>query len=83
MIEARIIEFVLYSLHFPPPDQLFYADDNVSSLLSFTNRRIYLLLTIPTAYEKEMGRLRKLLAEVETGDDPDFDDGDYGPEDGL
>ncbi|GBN18160.1 hypothetical protein AVEN_127197-1 [Araneus ventricosus] len=38
---------------------------------------------MPTPYEKEMERLRKLLAEVETDEDPDFDNEDNGPEDVL
>ncbi|GBN14372.1 hypothetical protein AVEN_275147-1 [Araneus ventricosus] len=41
---------------------------------------IYLLLTMPTPYE-EMKCLRKLLAEVETDEMPDFDSEDNGPED--
>ncbi|GBN84491.1 hypothetical protein AVEN_137868-1 [Araneus ventricosus] len=56
-------------------NQLFRAADNVSWLLSFLNRSIYLLLTMPTSYEKEMERLWKLLAEIETDEDQDF-----GPE---
>ncbi|GBM07533.1 hypothetical protein AVEN_100729-1 [Araneus ventricosus] len=36
---------------------------------------------MPTSYEKEMERLRKLLAENETDDDSDFDNEDIGPED--
>ncbi|GBN05243.1 hypothetical protein AVEN_142369-1 [Araneus ventricosus] len=35
------------------------------------------------AYEKEMERLRKLLAEVETDEDSDFENEDNGPEDVL
>ncbi|GBN04665.1 hypothetical protein AVEN_221094-1, partial [Araneus ventricosus] len=34
---------------------------------------IYLFLTMPTLYEKEMESLRKLLAEVQTDEDRDFD----------
>ncbi|GBM85867.1 hypothetical protein AVEN_217235-1 [Araneus ventricosus] len=44
---------------------------------------IYLLLTMPTTYEKEMERLRKLLAEVEIDEDPDFGNVDNGSEDVL
>ncbi|GBL79018.1 hypothetical protein AVEN_48973-1 [Araneus ventricosus] len=44
----------------------------MSSLLSFPNRSIYLLLTMPTLFEKEMEPLNKLLAEVETDEDSDF-----------
>ncbi|GBO10695.1 hypothetical protein AVEN_40890-1 [Araneus ventricosus] len=36
---------------------------------------------MPTPYEKEMEFLRKLLAEVGTNEDPDFDNEDNGPED--
>ncbi|GBN42193.1 hypothetical protein AVEN_65119-1, partial [Araneus ventricosus] len=36
---------------------------------------------MPTPYEKEMERLRKLLAEVETDEDPDFEEEDNGYED--
>ncbi|GBM60008.1 hypothetical protein AVEN_99946-1 [Araneus ventricosus] len=57
--------------------------DKVSTLLSFTNRSIYPLLTMPTPYEKEMERLRKLLAELETDEHSDFDNEDKGPEDVL
>ncbi|GBO11947.1 hypothetical protein AVEN_242916-1, partial [Araneus ventricosus] len=49
--------------------------DNVRSLLSFPNRSIYLLMTMPTPFEKEMERLHTLLAEVETDEDSDFDNG--------
>ncbi|GBM62211.1 hypothetical protein AVEN_267879-1 [Araneus ventricosus] len=38
---------------------------------------------MPTPYEKEMKRLRKFLAEVETDEDIDFDNEDNGPEDVL
>ncbi|GBM51099.1 hypothetical protein AVEN_216870-1 [Araneus ventricosus] len=38
---------------------------------------------MPASYEKEMERLRKLLAEVETDEDPNFDNEDNGPEDVL
>ncbi|GBM06640.1 hypothetical protein AVEN_190863-1 [Araneus ventricosus] len=38
---------------------------------------------IETLEEKEVERLRKLLAEVETDEDPDFDNEDNGPEDVL
>ncbi|GBM50597.1 hypothetical protein AVEN_70235-1 [Araneus ventricosus] len=38
---------------------------------------------MPTPYEKEMECLRKLLAEVETDEDPDFDNGNNGPENVL
>ncbi|GBO24073.1 hypothetical protein AVEN_194022-1, partial [Araneus ventricosus] len=38
---------------------------------------------MPTAYEKEMERLRKLLAEVETDENPDFDNEVNGPGDVL
>ncbi|GBO36110.1 hypothetical protein AVEN_73295-1 [Araneus ventricosus] len=38
---------------------------------------------MPPRYEKEMERLRKFLAEIETDEDPDFDHEDYGPEDVL
>ncbi|GBL82119.1 hypothetical protein AVEN_162538-1, partial [Araneus ventricosus] len=38
---------------------------------------------MPPPYEKEMERLRKFLAEVETDEDPDFDNEDNGPEDAL
>ncbi|GBN73626.1 hypothetical protein AVEN_35485-1 [Araneus ventricosus] len=38
---------------------------------------------MPTPYEKEMECLRKLLAEVETDEDPDFDNEGNGPEDDL
>ncbi|GBO25096.1 hypothetical protein AVEN_108916-1 [Araneus ventricosus] len=40
-------------------------------------------LTMPTSYEKEMQRLRKLLDEVESDEDSDFDNEDNGPEDIL
>ncbi|GBM25647.1 hypothetical protein AVEN_82763-1 [Araneus ventricosus] len=40
-------------------------------------------MTISTSYEKEMERLRKLFAEVETDDDSDFDNEDNGSEDIL
>ncbi|GBL72113.1 hypothetical protein AVEN_163408-1 [Araneus ventricosus] len=63
--------------------QLFHAADNVSSLLSFPNRSIYFLLTTPISYEKEMERLRKLLAGVKTDEDSDFENEDNGPEDNL
>ncbi|GBN04652.1 hypothetical protein AVEN_191585-1 [Araneus ventricosus] len=36
---------------------------------------------MPTPYEKEMECFRKLLAEVETDEDPDFDNEENGPED--
>ncbi|GBM12138.1 hypothetical protein AVEN_39475-1 [Araneus ventricosus] len=36
-----------------------------------------------TSYEKEMERLRKLIAEIETDEDSDFDNEDNGPEDIL
>ncbi|GBM00247.1 hypothetical protein AVEN_32601-1 [Araneus ventricosus] len=55
------------------PQTRFHSADNVISLLSFPNRSIYLLLTMPTTYEKEMERLRKLFAEIETDEDSDFD----------
>ncbi|GBN37108.1 hypothetical protein AVEN_84896-1 [Araneus ventricosus] len=64
-------------------DQLFHLACNVSSLLSFSNRIIYLLLTMPTPFEKEMQRLHKLLAEVETDKDSDFGNEDNGPGDIL
>ncbi|GBM12051.1 hypothetical protein AVEN_77048-1 [Araneus ventricosus] len=57
-------------------DQLFHAAYNVSSVLSFPNQSIYLLLTMPTRFEKEMERSHKLLAEH-------FDNEDIGPEDIL
>ncbi|GBN42358.1 hypothetical protein AVEN_101687-1 [Araneus ventricosus] len=38
---------------------------------------------MPTPYEKEMKRLHKLLAEVETHKNPDFDNEGNGPEDVL
>ncbi|GBM76653.1 hypothetical protein AVEN_234871-1 [Araneus ventricosus] len=38
---------------------------------------------MPTTYEKELERLRKLLAEVETDEDPNFDNEDNGPENVL
>ncbi|GBN16014.1 hypothetical protein AVEN_90072-1 [Araneus ventricosus] len=38
---------------------------------------------MPTAQAKETERLRKLLAEVETDEDPVFDNEDIGPEDHL
>ncbi|GBM30257.1 hypothetical protein AVEN_26164-1 [Araneus ventricosus] len=38
---------------------------------------------MPIPYEKEMERLLKLLAEVETTQDPYFDSEDDGPEDVL
>ncbi|GBN15596.1 hypothetical protein AVEN_24259-1 [Araneus ventricosus] len=59
------------------------AADDGSSFLFFPNRSIYLLLTMPTPYEKEMERLQKLLAEVETDEDTDFDNEYNGPEDVL
>ncbi|GBN18435.1 hypothetical protein AVEN_236858-1 [Araneus ventricosus] len=37
-------------------------------------------LTMPTFYEKEMQRLRKLLAEAERDEDSDFDNEDNGHE---
>ncbi|GBN43786.1 hypothetical protein AVEN_87723-1 [Araneus ventricosus] len=40
-------------------------------------------LTMPTSYEKEMQRLRKLLDEVESDEDSDFDNEDNGSEDIL
>ncbi|GBL77757.1 hypothetical protein AVEN_152970-1 [Araneus ventricosus] len=49
----------------------------------------YLLLAphearvLPTPYEREIERLRKLPVEVETDEDPDFDNEDNGPEDAL
>ncbi|GBN22400.1 hypothetical protein AVEN_245392-1 [Araneus ventricosus] len=39
--------------------------------------------TMPTSYEKEMERLRKLFTEVETGEDSDFDNEDNLLEDIL
>ncbi|GBO27453.1 hypothetical protein AVEN_17625-1, partial [Araneus ventricosus] len=63
--------------------QLFHVADTISSLFSLPNSNVYLFLTTPTAYEKEMERLRKLLAEVETYEDPDFDNEDNGPDDVL
>ncbi|GBM21936.1 hypothetical protein AVEN_187937-1 [Araneus ventricosus] len=36
-----------------------------------------------TSYEKERGRLRKLFAEVETGEDSEFDNEDNRPEENL
>ncbi|GBM76130.1 hypothetical protein AVEN_98062-1, partial [Araneus ventricosus] len=63
--------------------QLFHAADNVSSLLSFPNRSVYLMLTMTISYEKEIERLCKLLAEVETDKVPDFDNENNGPEDVL
>ncbi|GBM63891.1 hypothetical protein AVEN_268812-1 [Araneus ventricosus] len=63
-------------------DQLFHAADNVSSL-SFPNRSIYLLLTIPTSYEKKWSVYVNFLAEVETDEDSDFSNEDNGPEDIL
>ncbi|GBN41453.1 hypothetical protein AVEN_35503-1 [Araneus ventricosus] len=53
----------------------------ILNFLSFLNRSIYLLLTVPTSYEKEMEHLRKLLAEIETVEDSDFDNEGNGPED--
>ncbi|GBN67751.1 hypothetical protein AVEN_181016-1 [Araneus ventricosus] len=38
---------------------------------------------MPTSYEKQTKRLRKLLAEVESDQDSDFDNEDNGPEDIL
>ncbi|GBM73808.1 hypothetical protein AVEN_94477-1 [Araneus ventricosus] len=38
---------------------------------------------MPTPHEKDTERLRKLLVEVETDKDPDFDNEDNGPEDLL
>ncbi|GBN84777.1 hypothetical protein AVEN_26962-1 [Araneus ventricosus] len=38
---------------------------------------------MPPPYEKEMERLRKFLAEVETDEGPDFGNEDNGPEDVL
>nr|GBM92691.1 hypothetical protein AVEN_193374-1 [Araneus ventricosus] len=38
---------------------------------------------MPTSQAKETERLRKLLAEVETDEDPDFGSEDNGPEDVL
>ncbi|GBN08740.1 hypothetical protein AVEN_64894-1 [Araneus ventricosus] len=64
-------------------NQLLLADDNVSSLLSFPNRNVYLLLTTLTSYGKKMESLRKLLAGVETDEDSDLDNEDNGPEDNL
>ncbi|GBN76272.1 hypothetical protein AVEN_208535-1 [Araneus ventricosus] len=63
--------------------QLFRGADKVSSLLSFPNQSIYLLLTMQTPYEKEMDLSRKLLAGVVTDEDPDFDNEDNVPEDVL
>ncbi|GBN83721.1 hypothetical protein AVEN_63734-1 [Araneus ventricosus] len=62
-------------------DLLFHATDKVSPLLSFPNRSIYLLLTMPAPFEKEMKRLHKLLAEEETDEDSEFENEDIGPED--
>ncbi|GBM27477.1 hypothetical protein AVEN_205264-1 [Araneus ventricosus] len=45
------------------------------------NPSIYLLLTTPAPYEKEMERLRTILAEIETNEDPNFDNEGNGPED--
>ncbi|GBN53374.1 hypothetical protein AVEN_268218-1 [Araneus ventricosus] len=64
-------------------DQLFQAADSISSLLSFPEQSIYLLLTMATSNEKELERLRKLLAEVESNEDSDFDNEDNGPGDVL
>ncbi|GBM97627.1 hypothetical protein AVEN_129849-1 [Araneus ventricosus] len=44
---------------------------------------IYLLLTLPNPYEKEIERLSKLLAEVGTDEDSEFDNEDIGSEDVL
>ncbi|GBM49549.1 hypothetical protein AVEN_15710-1 [Araneus ventricosus] len=38
---------------------------------------------MPSSYEKEMERLRKIIAEIETAEDSDFDNEDNGPEDIL
>ncbi|GBL98359.1 hypothetical protein AVEN_187705-1 [Araneus ventricosus] len=38
---------------------------------------------MPTPYEEDLDRLRKLLSEVETDEDSDFYNEDNGPEDGL
>ncbi|GBN85654.1 hypothetical protein AVEN_89967-1 [Araneus ventricosus] len=38
---------------------------------------------MPTPYDREMERLRKLLAEVETDEDSGFDNDDNGPENVL
>ncbi|GBM81525.1 hypothetical protein AVEN_227778-1 [Araneus ventricosus] len=61
---SRVLPFVPHTSY-----QLFHAAYNVSSLLFFPNRIIYPLLTMPTPFEKEMERLYKLLAEVETDED--------------
>ncbi|GBN55715.1 hypothetical protein AVEN_13218-1, partial [Araneus ventricosus] len=63
--------------------QLFHAADIISTLLSFPNRSIYLLKKMPTPFQKEMERLHKLLAEIETDEDSDFDNEDNEPEDIL
>ncbi|GBL91948.1 hypothetical protein AVEN_102526-1 [Araneus ventricosus] len=60
-----------------------YSGYNFSSLLSFPNRIIYLLLTMATPFENEMEYAHKILAEVETDEDSDFDNEDNGPEDIL
>ncbi|GBN41395.1 hypothetical protein AVEN_151435-1 [Araneus ventricosus] len=62
--------------------QLFHATYNVRSLLSFRNIIIYLLLTMPTPFEKEMKCLYE-LAEIETDEDSDFGNEDNGSEDIL
>ncbi|GBN62563.1 hypothetical protein AVEN_193508-1 [Araneus ventricosus] len=64
-------------------DQLFHTAYNISLLLSFPKRIIYLLLTMQTPFEKEMERLHKPLAEVETYEDSDFDNEDNAHEDIL
>ncbi|GBN18721.1 hypothetical protein AVEN_137462-1 [Araneus ventricosus] len=70
-----------------PDSQMRYDTPPVPSDLvhcfPFLNRRIYLLLTKPTSYEKEMQRLRKLLDKVESDEDSDFSNEDNGPEDIL
>ncbi|GBM77604.1 hypothetical protein AVEN_165631-1 [Araneus ventricosus] len=52
-------------------------------LIASVRRSIYLLLTLPTTYEKEMELLRKLLAEIETDEDSDFENEDNEPENNL
>ncbi|GBN00223.1 hypothetical protein AVEN_38739-1 [Araneus ventricosus] len=38
---------------------------------------------MPTSYENEMEHLLKLLAEIETDEDPDVGNEDNGPDDAL
>ncbi|GBN26170.1 hypothetical protein AVEN_33962-1 [Araneus ventricosus] len=53
------------------------------ALRSVRPRGLTTVQAIPTPYGKGILRLHKLLAEVETDEDPEFDNEDNGPEDVL